>query len=307
MSDPNQPSSGVSPFGLSDVEVTALAALNRAFTGMHRLYTIIRNPKVAKSIKASTLLFKAIGKAGEHARELTKTFELTKSLISMPTRTATQGLDMLSSQLLAPMTGAVTQAIGQMSAIINQTLGPVLQQIGQSIGGFVRANPVGAGIGGTIGGIAGAVTGIPGLGLVGGIVGAGIEALGRFSAARAKPAIPDDLRERFQTALDQGMSFEDMAKAIRFGGGAFGITIPGAFDTEEKIRTFMGVPSTTQELAQGAGAGISIGGREVVSGGETVDIGGGVGGIDPGAMVSQLQETNITLRRMFFLQQSTWG
>lgn len=164
---------------LTDEESVMMGTFNRVFTSMTRFYKVIREPKTVKAIKESTKLFKTIGKVGKFAKTLAKSLEFTQALMGMPTKTAIQGLDMLTAQLVGPISGAITQTIGQLSASLNQILGPALQQIGQAMGGFVRANPIGAGIGGTIGGIAGAVTGIPGLGIVGGIIGGGIEALGK--------------------------------------------------------------------------------------------------------------------------------
>ena len=275
--DPNDPSysrlarTGTAQGPGSIIERVMLISLNRMWTSQRKLYDVISKPKTLKAVKESTKLFESIGKVGQYAKELTKTFELTRSLISMPTRTATQGLDMLSAQMLAPISGAITQAIGQGMAAINQVIGPTLQQIGGAVGGFVRQQPIGAGIGGAIGGIAGAITGIPGLGLIGGLVGGGIEALIKAAAPETSDETEDEnLRDFINNQLARGWSSQriidflqnsaqEAGKALR----RHGITTP------DDLMAFMGLPP------------IEVGGAPALTFGDmaNIDIGGAGGGI----------------------------
>lgn len=306
--DPNDPSySRLSRTGTeqgpgSIIEKVMLLSLSKGFGSMSKMFSKASETKTIKAIKLSTKMFDSIKKAGEHAGELFKIFQLTQTLIGMPGRTATQGLDMLSAQLLAPISGAVSQAIGQAMAALNQIIGPALQQIGKAVGGFVREQPIGAGIGGVIGGVAGAVTGIPGLGIIGGLIGGGIEAL--VDEARKVFEGDDETKARqiINDVLTRGGSLQNIVSSISNYPTAdssklftrMGLT------TLADLEDFMGIRGGDQ------GPGVQIG--PIAGGLETVSTGGGVAqnmsgfmegsgfGGSGSAIITELQILNRTTR-----------
>lgn len=289
--DPNDPSysrlartgTGQGPGSL--VEKVMLASLNRAFSATAMFFKTVGSTKTQKAIKESTKLFKNIRKAGEVVGRLTETFRLTQTLLGMPTRTATQGLDMLGAQLVGPISGAISQSIGLLSASLNQILGPALQQIGAAVGGFVRANAMGAGIGGMIGGIAQKITGIPGLGLIGGLIGGGIEALYKM-ADEAGLTMASILPEIFENLPEAAIQF---AQEDSIGEGGLTNIIPALI---ERIRPDLPALVDTP-------AGIISGDNMFGGGGLTTGVDEGIEsmGLGGGAILTELQKMNLTLQR----------
>lgn len=287
------------------IEKAMLISLNKAFTGTTKFFKIMGTSKTVKAVKESTKLFTAIGKVGQYAKQLTETFTLTQTLIGMPGRTATAGLDMLTSQIVAPISGAITQAIGSLSASLNQILGPALQSIGQAVGGFVRQQPIGAGIGGMIGGVVGAITGIPGLGLVGGLVGAGVEALvgavaGGIAAPFTEPSPTEDRDEIvrwIQAMYAQGRSLEQIAIDIQSGvGGRAERARNLGYDNIRALRELLGIPipgGGAEELELISEAGVVIPPRVQMM--ENIE-GGGSSSLGGGAVLGELQTLNRTTR-----------